>query len=116
MPQDARYSYPVREVPPLASVRQHLPSDSIDDVRTDVREKLVGSGLLAGLGPGAKIAVTCSSRGFGGFVDLLGGICDAVRSTGAEPFLVPSMGSHGGSTPAGQIEILKRLGVDEAKI
>ena len=32
---------------------------------------------------------------------------------GAEPFIVPSMGSHGGATAEGQVEILESLGITE---
>jgi hypothetical protein len=110
------FAYQPRELPPLAPVRQTLRGDKITDVRSDVREKLLGSGLLERISADAKIAITGSSRGIGGFVELLGGICDAVRSRGGEPFIVPSMGSHGGATVEGQIEILKRLGVDESAL
>ncbi|MFK9748271.1 lactate racemase domain-containing protein, partial [Escherichia coli] len=32
---------------------------------------------------------------------------------GAEPFIVPAMGSHGGGTAEGQVEVLESLGVTE---
>jgi hypothetical protein len=72
--------------------------------------------LLRRVTNGRKIAVTAGSRGVGGFVPLLAGICDAVREQGGEPFIVPAMGSHGGAKVEGQVEILKRLGVDEDEI
>ena len=37
-----------------------------------------------------------------------------VKASGGEPFIVPAMGSHGGATPAGQIEVLAGLGISEA--
>jgi hypothetical protein len=36
-----------------------------------------------------------------------------VRDAGATPFIIPTMGSHGGATAEGQIEILASLGVTE---
>jgi hypothetical protein len=39
-----------------------------------------------------------------------------VRAAGGEPFLIPAMGSHGGATPDGQVEILRRLGITEESI
>jgi hypothetical protein len=36
-----------------------------------------------------------------------------LRSAGATPFLVPAMGSHGGGTAEGQVEVLASLGVTE---
>jgi hypothetical protein len=97
----------------MAKVRQKLPSDHILDVRKDVGQKLLQSGLRDKVKPGNRIAITAGSRGIGGLVELLSGIADGVKSCGGEPFIVPAMGSHGGATPEGQAEILRRLGVNE---
>ena len=104
---------PRRSLPAMAKVRQKLPSDHISDVRKDVRQKLLDSGLRDKIKPGYRIAVTAGSRGIGGLIELLSGIADAVKSCGGEPFIIPAMGSHGGATPEGQAEILHRLGVNE---
>ncbi len=103
-------------LPKMARVRQHLPSDHIADPRAEVRERLLASGTLRELKRGGRVAITAGSRGIGGLVELLPGIADAVRAAGAEPFVIPAMGSHGGSTPEGQAEILRRLGVEEKTI
>jgi hypothetical protein len=100
----------------MAKVRQTLPSDHIADVRKDVRQKLLESGLRDRIKRGNRIAITAGSRGIGGLVELLSGIADAVKSCGGEPFIVPAMGSHGGATPEGQAEILRRLGVNEQSV
>ena len=42
--------------------------------------------------------------------------CRAVRARGAELFVVPAMGSHGGATAEGQLEVLASLGITEATI
>ena len=102
--------------PSLARVRQALSDEHIDDVRGEVCRKLVASGLIDNLDAGAKIAITAGSRGMGGFVELLGGIVDAVKQKGGEPFIIPAMGSHGGAVEDGQIEILHRLGVNESEL
>ena len=108
--------FPGVPVPPLARVRQVLSGEHIDDVRGDICRKLVGSGLIDKLNTGAKVAITAGSRGMGGFVELLGGIIDAVKQKGGEPFIIPAMGSHGGAVEEGQIEILHRLGVKESEL
>jgi hypothetical protein len=74
------------------------------------------AGLRDKVKPGNRIAITAGSRGIGGFVELLSGVADAVRSAGGEPFLIPAMGSHGGATVEGQTEILRRLGVTSASV
>ncbi|MDQ6679060.1 MAG: lactate racemase domain-containing protein [Acidobacteriota bacterium] len=95
------------------TVRQSLSPDHIEDVRGSTKERLLAAGLRDKLKPGARIAITAGSRGMGGFVELLAGIADAVRTAGGEPFLIPAMGSHGGAVPEGQTEILNRLGASE---
>jgi hypothetical protein len=105
--------FPRRNLPRMAHVRQNLPSDHIDDVRSDVKQKLIASDARQKIRLGNRIAITAGSRGIGAFVELLSGIADAVKSCGGEPFIIPAMGSHGGATPEGQTEILNRLGVTE---
>ena len=62
---------------------------------------------------GDRIAITCGSRGINKYTTLLRAICDFVRSCGAMPILIPSMGSHGGATAEGQKELLRHYGVTE---
>jgi hypothetical protein len=108
--------FPRRALPRMARVRQHLPSDHIPDITADVHRKLAAFDLRSRIPPGARIAITAGSRGIGGFLDLLRGIAEAVRDAGGEPFIIPAMGSHGGATPEGQTEILRRLGVDVGSV
>lgn len=106
-------AFPRRPMPDGVRVRQNLPTDHVPDVRHETCRRLLDAGLRERVGRGHRIAITAGSRGMGGFVDLLGGIVDAVKAAGGIPFLVPAMGSHGGAVAAGQIEILRRLDVSE---
>jgi hypothetical protein len=38
-------------------------------------------------------------------------VLDLIRASGAEPFIIPAMGSHGGATPHGQQNVLAGLGI-----
>jgi Domain of unknown function (DUF362) len=107
---------PRRSLPPLARVRQQLPTEHIEHVADDVRDKLIAWGIGSHVRPGDRVAITAGSRGIGAFVELLSGIIEGVKACGARPFIVPAMGSHGGATADGQTEILKRLGVAEDTI
>jgi hypothetical protein len=102
--------------PRVARVKQFLPGEHIDDIRTEMRERLLGAGLRDRVRPGASIAITAGSRGLGGIVEILSGAVDAVREAGGEPFIIPAMGSHGGATDEGQEEILRRIGVTEETV
>lgn len=107
---------PRQSVPTMARVTQQLPADEVSDVRLETRERLLASGLRDKIRSGARIAITAGSRGMGDFTLLLSGIADAVKAAGGTPFLIPAMGSHGGAVAAGQVEILRRLGVDEQSV
>src|SRR5439155_26683384 len=40
-------------------------------------------------------------------------VCDELKRLGASVFIVPAMGSHGGATDAGQLEVLAHYGITE---
>ena len=108
--------FPRRELPPLARIKQELPKEHVDDVRGEVRQKLMAAGLRDRLKPGARIAITAGSRGMGGFVELVSEIVETIKMAGGDPFIIPAMGSHGGAIAGGQVEILKRLGITESSV
>lgn len=62
---------------------------------------------------GMEIAITAGSRGIRNVDWITRAIVDFVRSKGAIPFIVPAMGSHGGATAEGQLEILAGYGITE---
>jgi hypothetical protein len=62
------------------------------------------------------VAVGGGSRGLTDRVGLLRGTIAGLRQLGAEPFVVPAMGSHGGATADGQKHMLEHLGMSEAAI
>lgn len=72
--------------------------------------------LAAGATRGASVAVGAGSRGFTDRVAVLRGTVAGLRDGGLEPFVVPAMGSHGGSDADGQVATLTRLGIDEASV
>lgn len=108
--------FPRSSLPRFFRAKQFLADQHIGNVRSDVREKLIAGGLKERIKPGARVGISAGSRGIGRFVELLAGIADAVKQAGGEPFVFPAMGSHGGATPEGQAEILRRLGVSEESV
>jgi hypothetical protein len=70
---------------------------------------------LAGrLGPGARVAVAVGSRGISDIAGIVAALVRELAQRGCEPFLIPTMGSHGGATPEGQEAALARLGITES--
>jgi hypothetical protein len=66
--------------------------------------------------PGETVAVTAGSRGIANISIIIKSIIDELKAIGAQPFIVPAMGSHGGATSAGQAELLSELGITEKSL
>ena len=72
--------------------------------------------FTADVSAGMSVAVGAGSRGLTGRVELVRGTVRALRQLGAEPFVVPAMGSHGGATAEGQRQMLHDLGITEESV
>ncbi len=104
---------PVTTLPPLARIRQKLSPDHLDDVPGAIRAGIAALGDIPQIKPGAKIAITGGSRGIADIAPILRTVVEELKGRGAEPFLIPAMGSHGGATAAGQIEMMAGYGMTE---
>ena len=58
--------------------------------------------------PGMRIGITSGSRGVANVALITKCIADFLKEKGANPFVFPAMGSHGGATAEGQREIIER--------
>jgi hypothetical protein len=103
-------------LPQLYRVRQLWETQPIEDVPGAVRDQLDALGLRARIAPGMSVAVTAGSRGIRDMVAVIRSSVAWLRAAGAEPFVVPAMGSHGGATAAGQVKMLASLGVTEQSV
>lgn len=97
--------------PRMVEVEQELVSIKIQDVKSEVSKQLKNIDLASRIKPGSRIAITAGSRGIANIADIIAAIVDEVKKCGGQPFIVPAMGSHGGATPEGQVEILKNYGI-----
>ena len=99
--------------PRMARVRQRISGPVVADVPAEVRAGLGTLDLGTPVRPGHTVAITAGSRGITDVVPALRAIVDHARQLGAEPFVVPAMGSHGGATAEGQQAILRGYGMTE---
>ena len=93
----------------MIPVRQKFPASPPLDVRASLRRD-----FKPAVQPGARIAVGAGSRGISNLAAVVGEVVAILKDAGAKPFIVPAMGSHGGATAEGQIQILSEFGVTEA--
>ena len=104
-----------QKLPKMFKVRQKFLRNSIDvkEIPNIIKELLSDEKFSSQIRPGMHIAITAGSRGVAN-VDLTTKcIVDFVKEKGAEPFIVPAMGSHGGTTAKGQKAILEGYGITE---
>ncbi len=101
------------QLPKMAPVKQHFASTALDDVAAAVRQQLTTAELASAITPGARIAVSSGSRGIANIPLITRTVVDQIKAAGGEPFLLPAMGSHGGASAQGQIEVLASYGIDE---
>jgi lactate racemase-like protein len=99
--------------PKLVKVRQKFPRPRVEDIETRVREEFEKEEISSRVRSGMRVALTAGSRGVAQIDVVLRSLVRVLKEAGAEPFIVPAMGSHGGATAEGQVEVLGSLNVTE---
>ena len=97
----------------LAPVRQSVSEQQVDNVPAAVWNGLNALPLSGRVRPGMRVAVAVGSRGISCYAQVVRAVVEMLQSLGAEPFLVPAMGSHGGGTAEGQRAVLDGYGMAE---
>ncbi|MEW6718837.1 MAG: lactate racemase domain-containing protein [Thermodesulfobacteriota bacterium] len=100
-------------LPRMIRARQTFPAPEVRDVPAVLREELRKPAISGRVRRGMRIAVAVGSRGVAEIPRIARGVVEELRNLGAEPFIVPGMGSHGGATAEGQARVLADLGVTE---
>lgn len=102
-------------LPKMFKIKQVFPRPRIEPEKIPeiIKEYLSEKDLSDRVKPGMRIAITAGSRGIANVAVITRCIVDFVRSRGAEPFVVPAMGSHGGATAEGQKAVLESYGITE---
>ena len=95
----------------MLRVRQRFDVPPAIDARSAVRSEFAR--LRSRIKPGARIAVAAGSRGITDIRTIVETAIGEIRSAGAQPCILPAMGSHGGATAEGQREILADYGISE---
>ena len=101
-------------LPPVMPVALHHPDvPGLDDVAAATRAALDASRQLTALAAGARVAITCGSRGIRSKPAVVAAAAAWLKERGLAPFIVPAMGSHGGAVASGQVSLLAELGFTE---
>ena len=99
--------------PQVFRVRQKFDAPRVADIPGTVEAELARLNLGDRVRPGQSVAVTVGSRGIANIHIITKALVDHLKRLGAQPFIVPAMGSHGGGTAEGQRAIVEGYGVTE---
>lgn len=99
-------------IPNMVTISQKYDEQKIDDVQAHMKAQLDAVSNKADF-VGKRICITAGSRGIPYLDTIIRTICDELKAWGAEPFIIPSMGSHGGACAEGQLEMLEGYHITE---
>ena len=103
-------------LPDMVRVAQRWATPGRCDVEGEIRRQIEAPQIARRVPTGGRIAVAVGSRGVAEIDRIAAAVVAALRRLGASPFVFPAMGSHGGATAEGQVEVLAALGVTEARV
>jgi hypothetical protein len=95
--------------PQMIPLQQRFNAESLEDPVGDTTRSLAALDLT--IRPGARIGVAGGSRGIANIAPITRAVVDHLKERGAEPFILPAMGSHGGASAKGQKEVLASYGI-----
>jgi hypothetical protein len=104
------------ELPPMRMVRQLFDVPPPVDVSAEIENQWERIKTSIRFPDRKDIAVGVGSRGIANLVEVVRAVVAKIRAAGFDPFIIPAMGSHGGATPEGQIEVLASRGITESRV
>ena len=102
-----------RPLPKMYRVRQSFNKEHLEDIEGTVAREFAKAEIRAQVKPGMRVALAVGSRGIRNLSRIVKCVVDQLLALGAEPFIVAAMGSHGGGTLEGQLEILHTYGITQ---
>jgi hypothetical protein len=103
-------------LPKMKMIQQHFDVPPPVDVLAEIdREwsRIIGHLRLS---PGMSVAVCVGSRGIANLSTAVSAVVSKLKEVGCKPFITTAMGSHGGATVEGQIEVLAVRGITEESV
>ena len=101
-------------LPRFVRVEQSFPDRAIRNIREHIFTELAKSDFASRVPKGARIAVGVGSRGIANINAITKAVIEWWKAQGANPFVIPVMGSHGAATAEGQSDVLAHYGIHEA--
>ncbi|PKP61166.1 DUF2088 domain-containing protein [Candidatus Atribacteria bacterium HGW-Atribacteria-1] len=97
----------------LIKIHQKFDNKKLNNIPEFICKELKRIQLDRKIMPGMKVGITVGSRGIDNLQLIIKSIIYEIKKRKGIPFIVTSMGSHGGATAEGQKEILTNYGITE---
>ena len=104
------------DYPKFFRVKQRFDVTSIKNVAQAVRDEFANFKPGPKIRAGQRVAVGVGSRGTHDLKILVETVVECLRAMQLDPYVIPAMGSHGGGTAEGQIQVLADLGITEEAV
>jgi hypothetical protein len=99
--------------PRMICICQHFDTETLHDIPGAIHKELTKLPLSAQIKSGETVAIPVGSRGIANMALITKTLVEELKAYGANPFIVPAMGSHGGGTAQGQRAIVEGYGVTQ---
>lgn len=99
-------------MPRMVTIHQQYDTQRIEDTGRHLRAEMEKLPDQDGY-RGKRICITVGSRGIPDLDVMVRTMCDVLKQWGAKPFIIPAMGSHGGGTAEGQLEMIAGYNITE---
>jgi len=100
-------------MPRMLPIRQKFSGSEITNISEEIKRLFSRDTRLKRIKKGDRIAVSAGSRGINSIDKIVQALVRELKLLGANPFIVPAMGSHGGATAEGQRKVLANYGITE---
>ena len=101
------------KIPKMMKIKQIYDPSKIEDIPAWIAQQMADNLKDKNAFKGKRICITAGSRGIPHLDVIIKTIVDKLKEWGADPFIIPAMGSHGGATAEGQKELIAGYGITE---
>jgi hypothetical protein len=104
------------ELPEMRLIRQRFEVPEAIDAVYQVEREWEQIRDRIQLPQGGRVAVGVGSRGIANLTAVVEAVVALLKEAGCIPFVTPAMGSHGGATAEGQMEVLRLRGITKETV
>lgn len=103
-------------LPEMFSVQQNFDTTFIYDCPEKICEEFRRKHIGSCIRKNDRVLLLVGSRGIDRLDVIVKQMGDCIKMLGAVPFIMPAMGSHGGGTIEGQVQILREYGITQDRM